>query len=71
MSTFSTKDISKLWINKKLHHAQNYLNNILAIIPEQIYWMDKEGKIIGCNEQQAKVFGMTSEELRGKNFFKP
>src|SRR3989339_867772 len=69
MSTFSTKDISKLWINKKLHHAQNYLNNILAIIPEQIYWMDKEGKIIGCNEQQAKVFGMTSEELMGKNIY--
>lgn len=48
----------------------NYLNSILNILPEQIYWMDTEGRIIDCNQHQARVFGFkTKEELIGKNIY--
>ncbi len=46
------------------------LRNILKKLPENIYWMDKEGRIIECNDQQAKLFGFASaENLYGKNIF--
>jgi len=47
-------------------HA-NYLANVLANLPEHIYWKDRNGKILGCNDQQARSFGMKSSQgLIGK-----
>ena len=46
------------------------LLEIINKLPETIYWTDKEGKIIGCNDLQARLFGLNSvEALEGKNIF--
>lgn len=44
-----------------------YLNNLVASLPENFYWIDKESRVLGCNENQAKLFGLTSAQLLGKN----
>jgi two-component system aerobic respiration control sensor histidine kinase ArcB len=47
-----------------------YLDNILESIPEHLYWIDKNGIVIGCNDQQAKSFGLKNkEDLIGKNIY--
>jgi two-component system aerobic respiration control sensor histidine kinase ArcB len=55
---------------EKAKIADIYLSNILRYLPDNIYWMDREGRIIGCNEQQAKCFGLDkASDLIGKNIF--
>ncbi len=45
-----------------------YLDSILHSSLNNIYWIDKQGKIIGCNDQQAKMMGLQSRyDLIGKN----
>lgn len=46
-----------------------YLANILANMPQHFYWSDKAGVILGCNEKQAKAFGLPSNELIGKTIY--
>jgi len=49
---------------------QQYFINVINKLPESIYWMDKDGRIIGCNDNQAKIFGFKDKsELIGKNIF--
>ena len=61
--------------DKKLAQAQaqnqlTYLANVLANLPEHIYWTDTYGKVLGCNDQQAKSLGLSSaHELIGKNIY--
>jgi two-component system, OmpR family, aerobic respiration control sensor histidine kinase ArcB len=54
------------------------LENIIAVMPGNVYWMNTEGVYLGCNENQAKAVGFLSrseivgkrnEEIRG--FFIP
>ena len=46
------------------------LSILIDHLPEKIYWMDIEGKIINCNQKQLDLFGMTSrDELIGKDIF--
>lgn len=56
---------------KALHEktlANIYLDNILACIPEHLYWMDRNGVLLGCNDKQAQSFGVASrEEVIGKD----
>ena len=64
------KDLKK-GEKKALHEkmlANIYLNNILACIPEHLYWMDRNGVLLGCNDKQAQSFGVASrEEVIGKD----
>lgn len=47
-----------------------YLDNILHNLPINLFWMDKDGRIMSCSSNQAKVFGLKSAtELIGKNIF--
>ncbi len=42
------------------------LNNVIALAPEHLYWIDRNGQYLGCNIQQAKMFGFkTSEQFVG------
>lgn len=46
------------------------LHQIAQFIPANIYWVDTDSRVIGCNEQQAKVLGFSSaEELYGKTIY--
>ncbi len=63
------KELERQLISAK-HATDAYLESILLSSRSNIYWMDLEGKIIGCNDQQAKCFGLSSRmNLIGKNIF--
>src|ERR1700722_17409378 len=36
------------------------VNEILTLMPGSIFWKDKSGKLLGCNDNNAKFFGFTS-----------
>lgn len=47
-----------------------YLENILKTLPEPIYWIDKEGAMLGCNEAEAKLYDLAEpSQLLGKNTY--
>lgn len=46
------------------------LEHILAHIPAHVYWKNKEGTYLGCNDSQARTLGMSSgQEIIGKTDF--
>jgi two-component system aerobic respiration control sensor histidine kinase ArcB len=43
------------------------LENIIGVMPGHVYWMNKEGVYLGCNDNQAKALGFVSrKEIVGK-----
>jgi PAS domain S-box-containing protein len=47
-----------------------FLKNIIGLLPGHIYWKDKKGVILGCNNKQAESAGFSSrEELIGKTAY--
>lgn len=43
------------------------LRNIIAMIPGNVYWKDKDGNFLGCNNNVAQIFGFQSpREIIGK-----
>jgi|GEM_PF-1111118 len=45
-----------------------YLDNILANVPEHLYWLDKNEVILGCNDKQARSLGFKNKsEIIGKS----
>jgi len=45
--------------NKTKQSAIN-LEDIIALLPGHIYWKDKKGVLLGCNDQQAQDIGLKS-----------
>lgn len=53
-----------------IQNVREYLENVIAFIPEHVYWKDKNGFYLGCNDQQAKALGLSSrKEIVGKTDF--
>lgn len=54
---------------KKTEFLSNvYFQNILDVLPENFYWTNKNGVVLGCNNNQAKLFGFeSSEDITGKS----
>ena len=43
------------------------LENIISIMPAYVYWMDKDGTYLGCNDKEAKAIGLNSRyDIVGK-----
>ncbi|MCK4608260.1 MAG: PAS domain-containing protein, partial [Gammaproteobacteria bacterium] len=40
----------------------NLLDNIIALMPEHVYWKDKKGKYLGCNDVQAHALKLKSRQ---------
>lgn len=52
---------------KETHETLAMLENIIAVMPGYVYWMNSEGVYLGCNDREAKVIGLTSrKEIVGK-----
>ncbi len=51
-------------------YAQNicdYYENLLSLMPGNVYWIDRNGVYLGCNDQQAKAAGLKDRtEIVGK-----
>ena len=45
------------------------LENIIACMPNNIYWFDKEGYYLGCNDNTAKTLGLSRKEAIGKSLY--
>lgn len=46
---------------------RNFLQTIIAHMPGHVYWKNREGKILGCNNNMIEFFGFTKrEEIIGK-----
>lgn len=45
----------------------DFLENIIAVMPGHVYWLDKDGVYLGCNNNSAKTVGLNSrKEIIGK-----
>ena len=60
-------------LKKKTIHLLNYdteiipLKEIIAFMPGNIFWKNKKGQYLGCNNNMAKILGLTSpSEMVGK-----
>lgn len=47
-------------LEQSKHATDLYLESILMSSPSNIYWLDEDGRAIGCNDQQAKCVGLNS-----------
>ncbi len=57
-------------INNKNKATELYLRNIVANLADHVFWEDRDGLILGCNELQAINCGFKSaEEAVGKTFY--
>ena len=45
------------------------LNEIIALMPGNVYWIDRKGRFLGCNNNMLKLLGLKSvDEYRGKTY---
>ena len=52
------------------HHECEIIKYIVSISPAHLYWKDKKGVILGCNEEQAKTLGYQhAKDIIGKTDF--
>ncbi len=53
-----------------IYEQQMYLENIISCLPGSIYWKDRQGVYLGCNEVVVRMAGVnSSEEIIGKTDF--
>lgn len=56
--------VGSMQASLSFHH---YLENVLATLPGSVYWKDKNGVYLGCNETLLRMAGLDSmEEIVGK-----
>ncbi|KTC66762.1 sensory histidine-kinase / response regulator [Legionella birminghamensis] len=84
MKTSSTKSVTLLGEMEQLlsiTHRQNhsveeilekvihYYETIIGCMPGNVYWLDKEGRAVGCNKNVLTMFGLDSiDEFKGLTF---
>ncbi len=55
---------------EKLKEEVCYLDNILALMPGYVYWLDSNNVFLGCNNMLVELFNIDSrEQIVGKNNF--
>lgn len=66
------EEISKLnekikELSEEKENIEKTLDNIISDMPGHVYWKNKEGVYLGCNEKQARSLGLQSaKEIIGK-----
>lgn len=72
LSTTSAKNLQiQLAQSKKATEKENkILHNVISSVPGSIYWKNKEGVYLGCNDFMVKTAGLNSaEDIIGKSDF--
>lgn len=49
--------------------TKEFIESLLRAIPVPVFFKDKEGRYIGCNQAFSEVMGVTSEQIRGKTVY--
>lgn len=53
--------------NKETAEKLRTLENVISIMPGNVYWLNRDGVYLGCNDHQAKLIGLASrKEIVGK-----
>lgn len=66
---WNTQDIDHLSIEKIVEMVIEYYENIIACMPGNVYWLDKNGTALGCNTNVLNMFGFKSmKEFKGLSF---
>ncbi|HBL24142.1 MAG TPA: hypothetical protein DDZ40_08500, partial [Deltaproteobacteria bacterium] len=55
--------------HKELDDRNSFLNALLAAIPTPVFYKDKEGRYLGCNQAFTDQMGLASEEIEGRTAF--
>ncbi|MFN7096776.1 MAG: ATP-binding protein [Gammaproteobacteria bacterium] len=56
-----------VYANQELEDKLAMLDNIIAIMPGYVYWMNKDGVYLGCNDNEAIAVGLKSrKDIVGK-----
>ena len=69
-------EITGVPLNKKqgapleyLHKVRKYYQRLIALMPGHVYWVDCNGRVLGCNNRQAKSFGYHDhQDIVGKKY---
>jgi len=73
MKKHMSKEEEIVQLIKQLADEKNksaQLEHIIDSLPGHVYWMDREGHILGCNDEQANDFGISSRlEMVGKTIY--
>ncbi|MFC3909852.1 ATP-binding protein [Legionella dresdenensis] len=60
----------RIKFNNQLQDTKDYYENILALMPGHVYWMDRNNTYLGCNDIQAENANLNSpKEIVGKTNF--
>lgn len=52
---------------QEVEDRMHMFESIIAMMPGHVYWMDRSGRYLGCNENKAKAMGLSScKEIIGK-----
>lgn len=60
------EDITKL---KQEKDKSFQLDSVIAHLPGNVYWHDKDGIFLGCNDTSAEVLGIPRESVKGENAY--
>ena len=64
-----TYDKKKLSIEEIIERVVYYYESIISCMPGNVYWLDKSGTALGCNQNVLKMFGLNSlTEFKGLTF---
>jgi signal transduction histidine kinase len=63
------QDCRDMSVEEYTDELRNYLENIIAVMPGNVYWLDRNCILLGGNDNLAKVFGLKSRaELAGLTY---
>lgn len=63
---YSAEDLTFINISKDI---LNYYESIISCMPGNVYWLDKDGRALGCNKNVLDMMGLLSiEKFRGLTF---
>ncbi len=54
----------------EIHHlSEPSLSQIIALVPANVYWLNRDGIFLGCNNNMLRILGLKSiDEYRGKTY---
>jgi PAS domain S-box-containing protein len=68
LSVFEDISERKRIQTKAIEHYE-FLNTLMETIPSPVFYKDRQGKYLGCNRAFEDFFGMTRQEVLGKDVY--
>jgi len=66
-SVHVTRDITeRKQAEKSLSEKSRFIDSLLRAAPVPIFYKDRDGRYIGCNDAFTEIMGVSSEDIRGK-----